>query len=218
MRRESGRAGAGKTRMMAPDSGRDLPPMMLSLESGRAEVPIRRMMAPDSGRVSPLSELNYTSSATHQALVLDRKWTDRVAMRASRFASGVKRAFGLGRPSLTIMNAAPDSLPLPADAVGISDGESLADLALQLQRSALGMFGEFVKTAEDGVSLVDYDAMQSSEAFASYKRLTAQLRVAAMPAPAAIGSRDEQLAFWLNLYAISLRIFLSRWPSLFDSV
>jgi hypothetical protein len=133
-------------------------------------------------------------------------------MHASRFASGVKRAFSIGRPSLTIMNAAADSPLLPASA-GAGAGQSLADLGLHLQRSALGMFGEFVKTAEDGVSLVDYDAMKSSEAFASYTKLTAELRGAAMPTPAAIGSRDEQLAFWLNLYALSPPLFLLCRPS-----
>jgi hypothetical protein len=223
MRRESGRAEAS-TRKMAPDSVRELPPMMLMPESGRAEVPMRRMMATDSGRAPPPFDASAASS--HQAPALDRKWSDRLGMHASRFASGVKRAFGIGRPSLTIMNAAAAAAaaapPLPASA-GVGGGASLADLGLQLQRSALGLFGEFVKTAEDGVSLVDYDAMKSSEAFASYTQLTALLRGAAMPSPAAIGSRDEQLAFWLNLYAPPppsppLPLFLLCRPSHFDSV
>ncbi len=131
---------------------------------------------------------------------LTSKWTDRIGLQFARVAGGMKRSLGLGRPSLTILNAASTSHPASAPVSEVGSGDSLAQLGLQLQRSALALFGEFVKTDEDGASLVDYDAMQSSAAFAAYVALTVKLRSSELQTPAAIGSRDSQLAFWLNLY------------------
>ena len=134
------------------------------------------------------------SSVAQNAINMSSRWTDRVGLQFARVASGMKRGLGLGRPRLTILNATP---PLADPAP--SPGDSLAQLGLQLQRSALALFGEFVKTGDDGVSLVDYDAMRSSAAFAAYVALTGQLRGSSLLSPAAIGGRDSQLAFWLNL-------------------
>lgn len=137
------------------------------------------------------------------AHVTNSRWTDRIGMQFARVAGGVKRGLGLARPSITILNADASSHRAPAPGGNVGGGLSLAQLGLQLQRSALSLFGEFVKTGEDGVSLVDYDAMQLSAAFAAYAALTVQLRSCALQSPAAIGSRDSQLAFWLNLYCSS---------------
>ena len=133
---------------------------------------------------------------------MSRKWTDSFGMQVARVAGGVKRGLGLGRPTHTIMNpaaAANPPSPVPEGEAAVGAVESLADLGLHLQRSALGLFGDFVTTGQDGVSLVDYDAMRSSEAFAAYVSLTDKLRCIQMESPADIGSKDEQVAFWLNL-------------------
>lgn len=155
------------------------------------------MMSDDSGRDTPSPE---PKSESHR-VQMSHKWTDTFGLHVARVAGGVKRGLGLGRPTLTIMNAAADAPVLPALVGAASGGETLADLGLHLQRAALGLCGDFVVTGEDGVSLVDYDAMRTSDAFAAYVTLTQKLRCADMPTPAAIGDREAQLAFWLNMCA-----------------
>jgi hypothetical protein len=159
-----------------------------------------RMMAQDSGRDQhPIEIPNESSQAP--SVRISNKWSDRFGIQVARVAGCMKRGLGLGRPTLTIMNAAAHStVPSPSPSGGLEGGASLAQLGLLLQRAALGLFGDFVTTGPDGVSLVDYDAMRSSEAFAAYVSLTDKLRCIQMESPAAIGNKDEQLAFWLNLY------------------
>jgi hypothetical protein len=141
-------------------------------------------------------------SVAQNSLNVSSKWTDRIGIQLARVAGGMKRGLGIGRPSLTILNAASDTRPPPPPSGGDAATEpSLAQLGLQLQRAALALIGEFVTTGGDGVSLVDYGAMRSSEAFAAYLKLTDQLRASALQSPAAIGGIDTQRAFWLNLYA-----------------
>ena len=76
-----------------------------------------------------------------------------------------------------------------AAATGSSSSASVSDLGLQLQRAALGLYGEFVSTGEDGVSLVNYEGMRGSEGFAQYVALTHALRGVVMRGPGDIGDR-----------------------------
>lgn len=158
------------------------------------------MMAQDSGRDQhPIEKANAEPSHVPSVRISSR-WSDRFGIQVARVAGGMKRGIGLGRPALTIMNAAAHTtVPSPTSSGGVEGGASLAQLGLLLQRAALGLFGDFVTTGPDGVSLVDYDAMRSSEAFAAYVSLTDKLRCIRMESPADIGSKDEQVAFWLNL-------------------
>jgi hypothetical protein len=132
-----------------------------------------RMIEPESGRMQPPLE---HSAAPYVPVHMSRKWTDSFGMQVARVAGGVKRGLGLGRPTHTVMNsaaaAATSPSPVPGGEAAVGAVESLADLGLHLQRAALGLFGDFVTTGQDGVSLVDYDAMRSSEAFAQYLKLT----------------------------------------------
>jgi hypothetical protein len=156
------------------------------------------MLAPDSGRIVELSPADCSEERhpVHPVPTISSKWSDRVGLSFSRFAGGIKRALGMSERSMVIMNAPSSS------SEGVAKVEaSPADVGLRLQRTALGLFGEFVRTGDDGVSLVDYSSMRSSAGFAEYLQLTDQLRCLEMRSPEQIGSRDDQMAFWLNLCA-----------------
>jgi hypothetical protein len=160
-----------------------------------------RMIEPESGRMQP--PLEHSAAPHVPSVHMSRKWTDSFGMQVARVAGGVKRGLGLGRPTHTVMNLAAAAATPPSGEAAVGAVESLADLGLHLQRAALGLFGDFVTTGQDGVSLVDYDAMRSSESFAQYLKLTDKLRSIQMQSPADIGDRDAQLAFWLNLCVFS---------------